>query len=205
MGMCNLLTLPLRAVRNKLKGFLEGNNFLWNSERLKVLHSSLWYMFWFEWNPSLSCSLHQISKVLSLFCAAKFAWAGCVVWPHCTFWGAASAVLITCPTEPWVNARSRQWRGWCGHAQRSTSLVQIPELFQLTPTVIWSCALFMPPVLQNLAWCLTMGRPSCLILVICAYLFIYSYHGELDHLSVNSHHSSLLGFALLEVSLPAII
>lgn len=64
--------------------------------------------------------------------------------------------------------------------------------------------LFVPLVLQYLAWCLTVGRPSCLILVICVYLFIYSYHGELDHLSVNHHHSSLLGFALLEVSLLAI-
>lgn len=51
--------------------------------------------------------------------------------PSAPFEVAASAVLITCPAEPWVSAGSRQWRGWCGHAQRSASLVLIPELFQL--------------------------------------------------------------------------
>lgn len=174
MGMCNLLTLPLRAVRNNLKGFLEGNNFLWNLERLKVMHSSSWYMFWFEWNPSLSCSLHQVSKVLLLFYAAECTWAGDVVWSHCTFGGGCKccACHLPCWALSWCQEQAVEGLIWPCTEIWSASLVQIPELFQLTQTGVWSCALFVPLVLQYLAWCPTLGRPSCLILVICVYLFI---------------------------------
>lgn len=146
----------------------------------------------------------RLAKCYCCFMKQSVLGLGVLFDPTAPFEVAASAVLITCPADPWVNARSWQWRGWYGHAQRFASLVLIPELFQLTATGIWSCALLVPLVLQYLAQCLIMRMSSCLILVVYVYLFIYSYHGELDHLSVNHHRSSLLGFALLEVSLPAI-
>lgn len=147
--------------------------------------------------------MHQVSKVL-LFYTAKFAWTGCVVWSHCSFQSGCKCCAYHLPC--WALS-------WCQE--------------QAVEGLMWSCtdACFTgsdPRALptdcsRNLVLCSVCASSASVFGMVpnnekalmsdfsdMWFLFIYSYHGELDHLSVNHHHSWFLGFALLKVSLPAI-
>lgn len=89
------------------------------------------------------------------------------------------------------------------HAHLSALLVQVPGLSQLIPgTEIRSYALFLPQVHQDVTMVADgVNGPDCIDCagVVCSVslfgfvcCWVFSYHGELDCLSVNRRHSSLL-------------